>query len=163
MTIDDDSPTYEVRINDDRAWHVGSEFSEYDATHAVVGALLAGAEKVEITRTDHAIDGGPAKTLADYREQFHRSEIVTLRIPEDPDEASELTATDPIFHGAVRIAARYGVGTPGELTQESLDAVVNGNAGYRIRIPVHLLTAGEPRSVAPEVDDHLRTVVEGEQ
>lgn len=52
MTPGDDSPDFKVRVDDDRAWHVGSEFAEYDATHAVAGALLAGAEKVEVERTD---------------------------------------------------------------------------------------------------------------
>ena len=43
-------PQYEVRINGERSWHTDSEFSEYDAAHAVAGALLAGADKVTVTR-----------------------------------------------------------------------------------------------------------------
>lgn len=49
---DPDSPSFEVTIDDDRSWHVTSEFAEYDATHAVAGALLAGADDVTVTRTD---------------------------------------------------------------------------------------------------------------
>lgn len=43
---------YEIRINEDRTWTTNSEFAEYDVTHCVVGALLAGAETVEITEVE---------------------------------------------------------------------------------------------------------------
>lgn len=47
-----DDPGFEVRVNGDRVWKVNSEFSEYDATHAVAGALLAGADTVEVKRIE---------------------------------------------------------------------------------------------------------------
>lgn len=49
---DPDSPSFEVTVDGGRAWHVTSEFAEYDATHAVAGALLAGADEVTVSRTD---------------------------------------------------------------------------------------------------------------
>lgn len=49
---DPNSPSFEVTVDDDRAWHVDSEFAEYDATHTVAGALLAGADSVTVTRTE---------------------------------------------------------------------------------------------------------------
>lgn len=46
--MDPSDPQFEVTIDEDRSWTTASEFAEYDAVHAVAGALLAGAEKVEI-------------------------------------------------------------------------------------------------------------------
>lgn len=43
-------PQFKITVNDDRSWTTNSEFGEYDATHAVVGALLAGADSVEVER-----------------------------------------------------------------------------------------------------------------
>lgn len=45
-----DEPQFEVTVNGDRSWSTASEFGEYDATHAVAGALLAGAESVTVER-----------------------------------------------------------------------------------------------------------------
>lgn len=48
---DSDSPSYKVRV-DGMYWEVNSEFAEYDATHTVAGALLGGADSVEIERIE---------------------------------------------------------------------------------------------------------------
>jgi hypothetical protein len=45
------SDDIEVTI-DGRSWHVNSKYAEYDATHAVAGALLAGADEIEVSRND---------------------------------------------------------------------------------------------------------------
>lgn len=48
-----DEPQFEVSVGEDgRSWKTASEFAEYDATHAVAGALLAGAEKVTVEQID---------------------------------------------------------------------------------------------------------------
>lgn len=44
---------------DGEPWHVGSDFADYDAIHAVAGALLAGADDVRIRR------GGDARVEVD--------------------------------------------------------------------------------------------------
>ena len=48
--MSDDDPQFEVTIDDDRSWRTSSEFAEYDATHAVAGALLAGADSVSVEK-----------------------------------------------------------------------------------------------------------------
>lgn len=43
--------TIRIRV-DGKLWSVASETSEYDAANAVAGALLAGADKIEVERLD---------------------------------------------------------------------------------------------------------------
>lgn len=45
-----EEPQYKITIDDDRSWTTNSEFAEYDATHTVIGALLAGADAVSVER-----------------------------------------------------------------------------------------------------------------
>lgn len=48
-----DDEQFELSVNDDsRSWETSSEFAAYDATHFVAGALLAGADSVEIRRLE---------------------------------------------------------------------------------------------------------------
>lgn len=47
-----EEPQFEVTVDGDRSWETNSEFAEYDATHTVIGALLAGADSVEIERVE---------------------------------------------------------------------------------------------------------------
>lgn len=49
--IHDTTPSFTVEV-DGEPYHVTSEYAEYDATHAVAGALLAGADTVTVTRRD---------------------------------------------------------------------------------------------------------------
>lgn len=48
----DDTSHFQVRVDGGRSWSTASEFGEYDAASAVAGALLAGADRVEVTRAD---------------------------------------------------------------------------------------------------------------
>lgn len=49
-------PQFKVTVDDDRSWRTSSEFAEYDATHAVAGALLAGADSVTVERVEEERD-----------------------------------------------------------------------------------------------------------
>lgn len=73
---------FTIRVDDDRSWSTNSEFGEYDATHAVIGALLAGADRVVIERDgsdeetaeDDAVPTwGAVKKLADHTVEAHKS------------------------------------------------------------------------------------------
>ena len=46
------SDQYKIQVDGDRSWTTNSEFAEYDATHCAIGALLAGAESVEINEAE---------------------------------------------------------------------------------------------------------------
>lgn len=43
---------YKIRI-DGKRWYNISRHSEYDAIHCVAGAILAGAENIEVERQDN--------------------------------------------------------------------------------------------------------------
>lgn len=52
-----DEPQFTMRVDGDLTWETNSEFAEYDATHFVAGALLAGADEVVIQRQGGDGDG----------------------------------------------------------------------------------------------------------
>lgn len=49
---DHDVPQYEAVVDGEADWHTDSDYAEYDMTHFVAGALLAGADSIEIEKMD---------------------------------------------------------------------------------------------------------------
>lgn len=58
---------FEVDV-DGQPWHVGSDAAVYDATHAVAGALLGGADRVVVEREDGTRTLRPSEAHPDVAE-----------------------------------------------------------------------------------------------
>ena len=113
---------FEVDI-DGASWHVSSESAEYDAIHAVAGAVLAGAENVGVTALNGDIETEPdgiqcvlcdetSATIEDHTQ--HMSEVhgdAVMDTGEDgpPEITDEERAEIPSFPAGEMGAPEYDV------------------------------------------------------
>lgn len=106
-------------------------------------------------------DTDDAKTLSEYVDEVPAAWCVTLRIPDDTDKARKAYAAHPLYHAAVKVAARNAVGDPDAVDNEDVDEVLRSGTSYRI--PVSLLSGmgHDPKETATALSNELDDVADG--
>lgn len=117
---------YEVEV-DGEPWHVGSDAAAYDATHAVAGALLGGADRVVVEREDTTRTLRPAEAHPDVAEHV----VEAIRANEDKAEDGA-----PVAHVIEDTADVFTLGTAFDVIRDLHEhGEIYAPSKFTLRVP----------------------------